>query len=380
MQPSDHESNLAARAPRRDGSSPDDSSTKASTASSKSESRRPPLRLLTILAVVAASAVAIGSGSRWLENYHPVVPGVIYRSAQPTARSLRRYCENDGIRSVINLRGPWRNAGWYQEEIESADDLGIRHFDISLHTHRLAPLAELRKLVKTFDECPKPMLLHCRQGADRTSLACAIYMILYQNQTPQEAITQYRLDCFHTGWARGYHLPHMFDCYSEWLKREKREHSADDFREWINSEVTLGYFGAKLQIEEPPQKVSVGEPVKLIAKATNVSRTAWHCRAPADSGIHLVGWVGTPGKPLEEATMAVPAVAVVLPNETVAIEVALPPFLTPGPYEVFLDMRDEHEFKFCEMGIGGWRATIEATAEEAVDEKSAQRPVKDDPK
>ena len=41
-------------------------------------------------------------------NLHTVIPGQIYRSAQPTPVSLARWIESIGLRSLINLKGKSR--------------------------------------------------------------------------------------------------------------------------------------------------------------------------------------------------------------------------------------------------------------------------------
>lgn len=38
-------------------------------------------------------------------NFHSVQEGVLYRSAQPSGRDLRRIVRENNLRSVINLRG-----------------------------------------------------------------------------------------------------------------------------------------------------------------------------------------------------------------------------------------------------------------------------------
>ena len=50
---------------------------------------------------VAAEAARVFAGS----NRHTVIPGRVYRSAQPSADDLREQIETVGIRTVLNLRG-----------------------------------------------------------------------------------------------------------------------------------------------------------------------------------------------------------------------------------------------------------------------------------
>ena len=40
-----------------------------------------------------------------LGNFREVLPGQVYRSAQPTPEQLRRWTSQYGLKSVLNLRG-----------------------------------------------------------------------------------------------------------------------------------------------------------------------------------------------------------------------------------------------------------------------------------
>lgn len=60
-------------------------------------------------------------------NFHSVVAGEVYRSAQPSGATLSRYQRDYGIRTVINLRGENASEAWYQDEIATSRRLGIRH-------------------------------------------------------------------------------------------------------------------------------------------------------------------------------------------------------------------------------------------------------------
>jgi protein tyrosine/serine phosphatase len=46
------------------------------------------------------------------ENFHAVVPGELYRSAQLSGSRLERHIQAEGIRTVINLRGPNPGSAW----------------------------------------------------------------------------------------------------------------------------------------------------------------------------------------------------------------------------------------------------------------------------
>src|SRR5690606_10987191 len=53
-------------------------------------------------------------------NFSVVVPGELYRSAQPSPQELDYFKARYGIRSVLNLRGAKKNEKWYLDEIAAA--------------------------------------------------------------------------------------------------------------------------------------------------------------------------------------------------------------------------------------------------------------------
>lgn len=109
-------------------------------------------------------------------NFHAVVPGEVYRSAQPSATELARYHANFGIRSVINLRGSNPEQSWYRDELAVTKKLGIAMIDVPMSAKRLLPPDKTRELIHQLEVAPKPVLIHCSGGADRTGLASALYL------------------------------------------------------------------------------------------------------------------------------------------------------------------------------------------------------------
>ena len=110
-------------------------------------------------------------------NFHWVVPGEIARSAQAYAGFLVRFLRNRGIRAMINLRGPNARYAWWHYERRVCAELGVQHLDVMLNSRRLPTPGMLKKLLDAFDTAPRPFLLKCSGGQDRTSFAAAFYLI-----------------------------------------------------------------------------------------------------------------------------------------------------------------------------------------------------------
>ena len=109
-------------------------------------------------------------------NFHTVVAGEVYRSAQMTGTQLADYTAKVGLKSVLNLRGAAPDAQWYQAEIADSARLGLVHADFALSASREVTNDEAAQLIALMQTLPKPLLIHCKQGSDRTGLLAALYL------------------------------------------------------------------------------------------------------------------------------------------------------------------------------------------------------------
>lgn len=137
--------------------------------------------------VVAVSAAGVWAG--WLQrtsNFHAVLAGQVYRSAQPSEAQLSGWTAAHGIRSVLNLRGE-SDAAWYRTERATADRLNLQHADFAMRDSEVLTPERAADLIALLDALPKPLLIHCKAGADRTGLAAALYLA---SQGQDEALAE----------------------------------------------------------------------------------------------------------------------------------------------------------------------------------------------
>ncbi|MBK4217406.1 tyrosine-protein phosphatase [Paracoccus caeni] len=133
-------------------------------------------RFLLILGVMFGAVVLYLGYLHLSGNFHAVVPGQVYRAAQMDGQKLARWKREYGIASILNLRGDNTGADWYETERGVADRLGIDHLDFRMSASKELTFDEVQTLLEVMRNAPKPMLIHCQGGADRTGLASALYI------------------------------------------------------------------------------------------------------------------------------------------------------------------------------------------------------------
>ncbi|WP_300366501.1 sulfur transferase domain-containing protein [Hydrogenimonas sp.] len=126
----------------------------------------------------------------WL-NLHPVVEGKIYRSAQPTPWQLKKLVTEYGFKSIINLRGRKPHYPVYALEKRACDELGVELIDVSIFSRRIPDDKTLLALKEAFERATYPALMHCKAGADRSSLASVLYLYWMENVPLEEAMKEH---------------------------------------------------------------------------------------------------------------------------------------------------------------------------------------------
>lgn len=141
-------------------------------------------------------------------NFHEVIAGQLYRSNQPSEGQLAAYIQQNGIKTVINLRGENDRSRWYKDEVSTTERFGITHIDFGMSARRELNLQRVAQLIDIMRNAPKPILIHCKSGSDRTGLASAIYVNRVAGMDEDTAERQLSLRFGHVG------IPYLSSAYA----------------------------------------------------------------------------------------------------------------------------------------------------------------------
>jgi len=114
-------------------------------------------------------------------NLHRISPN-LYRSEQPTALGMKKL-EQLGVRTVINLR-------FFNDDRKRVAGTLLRTERVKILTWDIddEQVIEVMRMLRNPQN--GPYLIHCQHGADRTGLMSAMYRILDQGWSVDEALAE----------------------------------------------------------------------------------------------------------------------------------------------------------------------------------------------
>lgn len=103
------------------------------------------------------------------------------RSEQPTRKQIQ-YLDKLGFKTIINLRLLHSDRDKLENTTLSEVWIKIRAGNISDE--------KMIEILKAIKQSPKPILIHCWHGSDRTGVAVAMYRMVFQNWSKPQAINE----------------------------------------------------------------------------------------------------------------------------------------------------------------------------------------------
>jgi len=110
-------------------------------------------------------------------NFHWIARGEAARAAQAYVGFLPSFLRAHRIQAVINLRGQNPGHLWWKYETRVCRNLGVVHRDAKFNSRQLPSQRMLIELVDAFDSLPRPFLVKCSGGQDRTAFAAAVFLL-----------------------------------------------------------------------------------------------------------------------------------------------------------------------------------------------------------
>ncbi len=137
-----------------------------------------------------------------VRNFCVVTPGALWRGEAPT-RSDAQWLVDHGVRTVVSLqldvRPSFEGVHTGPDVARSVTYFRVRDFaatQVLTHRHLDDHVAEVLAIIQ---EAPKPVLISCRAGVDRTGIIAAAYRVLVDGMSREDAIRE--MAGFHSPWG-----------------------------------------------------------------------------------------------------------------------------------------------------------------------------------
>ena len=161
-------------------------------------------------------------------NFFEIAPGV-YRSNQPTHARFEKY-KAMGIGTVVNLRGEDKYAHYLFEK-ETCAALGLELLNAKLWARNAASRTRIVHVIDTLRAAQKPLVFHCKSGADRAGFVSALYLMVFENQPVEVARKQLSLKYIHLDFTATGVQDYILDVYAARTARDPI-----GFEDWIRTE------------------------------------------------------------------------------------------------------------------------------------------------
>ncbi len=293
-------------------------------------------------------------------NFYVVESGQVYRSAQLDARTLESIVQRYGIKTVVNLRGCCHPMDWYDRQVAVVQRQGISQEDLIFSAIRLPNATELRELIEVLERSERPLLLHCRQGVDRTGLASALTVLLKENSELTVAARQLNLRYGHLNFGRTAAMDQFLELYGHWLEAHGHTHTPERFKHWALVEYQGGPLRGVVERCEPLQaEIRKGQPSLFRVVVRNTGTEAWHLKPLAAAGLHLSAQVSGSGlQPMIDAKAAM-LQKTIAPGEILETTLVLPKLGEAGTYRLRVDMLEADGTAFHQRtGKKAWEQEI----------------------
>ena len=161
-------------------------------------------------------------------NRHRVTD-VFWRAAQPTPGQIAA-AGKDGIKTIVNLRGGREYGSWPLEK-EACEANGLVLAEFVLRSREVPDRETILSLPEFFRTLHCPVLVHCKSGADRAGFMAALYLLVAENRSADEALAQLSPWYGHFRFAKTGILDAFIEMY-----RDEGEKKGKAFLDWVRDD------------------------------------------------------------------------------------------------------------------------------------------------
>ncbi len=211
----------------------------------------------------------------------------IYLSSQPTKKKLLKFINKYKIKSVINLRGENEGKRWFEEERDFLEEKNILFFNLKLSKDKDFPRWEALKFLKIFEEIKYPVLIHCRDGYDRSYFFAKLLMNLKDKDLGKRFYKEAKI------WS-------FFESYKSFLKEKNIVENSKNLKYFIEKEYIPEDFKYSLFFEKNQEISKDKEFLIFKVNVINESKKIWILKNNLKEGIRLGAKIFGPFKELPE--------------------------------------------------------------------------------
>lgn len=145
-----------------------------------------PTAALALLLLSTAASAQDATGYPELPRFQQVSEK-LYRSAQPRDRGMSRLREL-GINTIINLRGASKRTRAQEAEARAQ---GLNYYNIALPNWGRPQNDRVERILEIINAPENGrVLIHCREGVDRTGMIVAIYRMRHDGWSSNDALAE----------------------------------------------------------------------------------------------------------------------------------------------------------------------------------------------
>ena len=165
----------------------------------------------------------------------------MFRSAQPSPSLLLQF-KNQGIKTIINLRGP-RNSPIDEMERRVCKNLNLNLVEFKMYSRQAPSKNQIFEADDLFQKIEYPALMHCKSGADRTGIMATLYLV-NKGLNLLEAKKQLSIKFLHIRYAKS----GILDAFVETYISYKDKGGKLGFKNWVIKIYDLSMLKKKFQV------------------------------------------------------------------------------------------------------------------------------------